>query len=106
VSESVIPIITSVGGGLFVGLILGYFIKKAIKILLFITGGLVGLLLYLQQQQIVSINLDKLEQSTNSFFISRGSSFDNISQIGNTSSLGIPMAAGLSAGLAIGLMKG
>jgi uncharacterized membrane protein (Fun14 family) len=104
--ESLIPTVASMGGGFFIGMMLGYFLKKVIKILMFVVGGLIGLLLYLEQQQIISINLDKLEQSSSSIFISLVSSFDNIAQIGNTSPLGIPLAGGLSAGLAIGLMKG
>jgi uncharacterized membrane protein (Fun14 family) len=52
--ESLIPTITLMGGGFFIGIVLGYFVKKIIKILMFVAGGIVGLLLYLQQQQIIS----------------------------------------------------
>jgi uncharacterized membrane protein (Fun14 family) len=104
--ESLIPTATSVGGGFFVGIMLGYFVKKIIKILIFASGGIAALLLYLQQQQIISVNIEKLENS--SFFIlnSAASSFDSITQIGGAPSLGIPLAGGLSAGLAIGFVKG
>jgi uncharacterized membrane protein (Fun14 family) len=51
--ESLIPTAASIGGGFFIGILLGYFVKKAIKILMFVAGGIVGLLLYLQQQQII-----------------------------------------------------
>jgi uncharacterized membrane protein (Fun14 family) len=40
-AESLIPTITSIGGGLFAGIILGYFLKKIIKILMFTAGGIV-----------------------------------------------------------------
>ena len=63
-AESLIPTITSVGGGFFIGIILGYFLKKIIKILMFVAGGIVGLLLYLQQQQILSFNMEKLGTSS------------------------------------------
>jgi uncharacterized membrane protein (Fun14 family) len=46
--ENLIPTATSIGGGLFIGILLGYFVRKVIKILIFISGGIVGLLLYLQ----------------------------------------------------------
>jgi uncharacterized membrane protein (Fun14 family) len=105
-SESVIPTITSIGGGFFSGIMIGYFLKKIIKILMFAAGGIAALLLYLQQQQIISINLDKLEESSNFILTSILSSFNNVSQIGDATSLGIPMVGGLSAGFAIGLMKG
>jgi len=58
-AESLIPTITSIGGGFFIGLILGYFLKKIIKILMFVAGGIVALLLYLQQQQVISVDLIK-----------------------------------------------
>jgi uncharacterized membrane protein (Fun14 family) len=48
-AESLIPTITSMGAGFFIGLVLGYFVKKIVKILMFVAGGIVGLLLYLQQ---------------------------------------------------------
>jgi uncharacterized membrane protein (Fun14 family) len=105
-TESLIHTITSMGGGLFIGVMLGYFIKKIIKILMFVAGGIVGLLLYLQQQQIYSINIDKLEETTTFIFASVVSSFDKMTQIGDATFLGIPLTGGLSAGLAIGFIKG
>ena len=105
-AESLIPTITSVGGGFFTGLLLGYFVKKVIKILMFISGGILGLLLYLQQQQIISVNIQKLEDSSTFILTSIVSSFDKMTQFGDISSLGIPLAGGLSTGLAIGLIKG
>lgn len=104
--ENIIPIVTSMGGGFFIGAIVGYFLKKIIKILMFVVAGIIGLLLYLQQQQIISINLDKLEESSNFIFRSIISSINNVTQISDTTSLVIPMAGGLSAGFAIGLKKG
>ena len=100
------PTMTSIGGGFFLGVIIGYFAKKIIKILMFVAGGIGGFLFYLQQKQIISINLDKLEESSNFIFTSILSSFNNVTLIGDTASLGIPMAGGLSAGFVIGLMKG
>ena len=47
--ESLIPTGVSIGGGFFIGILLGYFVKKIIKILMFAAGGIFGLLLYLQQ---------------------------------------------------------
>jgi uncharacterized membrane protein (Fun14 family) len=105
-TDSLIPIITSVGGGFFIGIMAGYFLKKIIKIIMFISGGIVALLLYLQQEQIITVNVEKLEASSTFIVTTLGSSFDKVTHIGDTTSLGIPLAGGLSAGLAIGLMKG
>src|SRR5436309_1158191 len=105
-SETFVPTIASASGGFFIGIIVGYFLKKIIKILMFVAGGIVGLLLYLQQQQVISVDVEKMEASLNFIFNSVASSFDNITQIGDITSLGIPIAGGLSAGFAIGLIKG
>lgn len=105
-SEIIVPIITSIGGGFVSGILVGYFLKKIIKITIFVVGGIVGLLMYLQQEQIILLNVDKLEHSSTFILNSVASSFDKMTQIGDTTSLGIPLAVGLSAGLAIGLMKG
>jgi len=104
--ESLIPIATSIGGGFFIGIILGYFLKKIIKILMFVAGGTVALLLYLQQQQVVSVNVEKMEASSTFIFNLVASSFDKMTQSGDMATLGIPLAGGLSAGLAIGFVKG
>jgi uncharacterized membrane protein (Fun14 family) len=105
-AESLIPIGASVGGGFFIGIIVGYFLKKIIKILMFVAGGIVALLLYLQQQQVISIDVGKIEASSTFIFNSVASSFDKMTQTGDMSTLGIPLAGGLSAGLAIGFVKG
>jgi uncharacterized membrane protein (Fun14 family) len=105
-TESLIPVTASVGGGFFIGLVLGYFVKKIVKILMFVAGGIVGLLLYLQQQQIISVNMKKLETLSAAILTSLASSLDKMTQPDDMATLGIPLAAGLSAGLAIGLLKG
>jgi uncharacterized membrane protein (Fun14 family) len=104
--ESLIPTVTMMGGGFIIGIILGYFLKKIIKILMFIAGGIVALLLYLQQQQVISVDINKMEASSTFIFNSVASSFDKLTQIGDMSTLGILLAGGLSAGLAIGFVKG
>ena len=104
--EGMLPAMTSIGGGFFLGVLFGYFAKKVIKILMFVTGGIAVFLFYLQQQQIISIDLDKLEESSNFILTSILLSFNNVTQIGDFTSLGIPTVSGLSAGFTMGLMKG
>lgn len=103
--EGILPTVASMGGGFFIGIMLGYFVKKIIKVLMFVAGGIVGLLLYLQQQQIISINMEKLEATSTFILTSNGSSFENMTQIGDVTSLGIPLTASMSAGFTVGLMK-
>ena len=73
---------------------------------MFTAGGIVALLLYLQQQQLISVDVDKMEASSTFIFNTVTSSVDKMTQTGDMATLGIPLADGLSAGLAIGLMKG
>jgi len=103
--ENVTPILTSSVGGFFIGVILGYFLKKIIKIVMFVTGGVIALLVYLQQQQIISVNIDRIEDSSVFILTSITSLFDNMIQIGDSTSFGIPLTASLTAGFTVGLMK-
>lgn len=103
--DSLTQVVMSSAGGFFTGVLLGYFVKKIVKIILFITCGIVGLLLYLQQQQIISLNIERLEDSSAFILTSIVSSFNTMTQIGDTTSLGIPLTASLTAGFTVGLMK-
>ena len=73
---------------------------------MFVAGAIVALLLYLQQQQVILVDVEKMEASSTFIFNSIVSSFDKVTQTGDMSTLGLPLAGGLSAGLAIGLVKG
>ena len=103
--DSLIPVTTSVGGGFFIGVVLGYFVKKIVKILMFVAGGIVGLLLYLQQQQIISVNIVKLETSSTAILTSLASTFDKMTQVGDFTSIGIPLTASIAAGFTVALAK-
>jgi uncharacterized membrane protein (Fun14 family) len=103
--ESLIPTVTSIGGGFFIGILLGYFVKRVIKILMFFAGGIVGLLIYLEYQQIISVNLDRLESSTTYIITSVVSSLDNMTQGTGLTSLGIPLTASISTGFILGLTR-
>ena len=104
--ESAIASITSVGVGFFVGIIVGYFIKKAIKIVALLASGIVVLLLYLQQQQIISVNQESLEASITLVLTTLSLSFDKINLNGDMSSLGIPLTTSMTAGFMMAVMKG
>jgi len=72
---------------------------------MFVAGGIVGLLLYLQQQQIISVDLARLEGSSTSIITILSSQFEKITQTGDMSSLGIPLAASIAAGFTVALAK-
>jgi uncharacterized membrane protein (Fun14 family) len=104
-TESLIPIVTSIGGGFFIGIMLGYFVKKVLIILMFVAGGIVGLLLYLQQTQLISVNMENLENSSTTILTSLASTFDKMTQVGDFTSIGIPLTASIAAGFTIALAK-
>jgi uncharacterized membrane protein (Fun14 family) len=51
----------TIGGGFFGGLLLGYALKKVVKLIAVIVGLFIAGLAYLQYQQIASINWNKVE---------------------------------------------
>jgi uncharacterized membrane protein (Fun14 family) len=51
----------TIGGGFFVVAIIGYALKKVLKILAIVVGMFFVGLVYLQYQQIVSVNWDKVQ---------------------------------------------
>jgi uncharacterized membrane protein (Fun14 family) len=58
------PTAATLGGGFFVGVLIGYALKKVIKILSVIVGLFLAGLAYLQYHQIANINWNKLQVIT------------------------------------------
>src|ERR671920_562364 len=52
----------TIGGGFFIGILIGYSLKKVIKIVAVIIGLFFAGLAYLQYHQIANINWNKLQQ--------------------------------------------
>ena len=59
--ESFVPTAATMSGGFFVGVLIGYALKKVIKIVAVIVGLFLAGLAYLQSQQIANINWNKLQ---------------------------------------------
>src|ERR671921_304690 len=59
--ESFGPTAATMGGGFFAGVLLGYALKKVIKLVAVIVGLFLAGLAYLQYHQIASINWNKLQ---------------------------------------------
>jgi uncharacterized membrane protein (Fun14 family) len=106
---------TTIGIGGGVGFLLGYAIKKVIKIVIVLAGLSIAALSFLQIQGVIAVNWDKLDG------LARGT----MSGLGNTtaqfptllpgfgdhiltaiSNSGIPITSGLAAGFAFGLSRG
>jgi uncharacterized membrane protein (Fun14 family) len=110
------------GGGFFAGVLIGYALKKVIKLIAVIVGLFLAGLAYLQYHQIATINWNKLQQvsegalTTLANLITQipyisGTSIDSSSHAVATSSLamtsfGIPFTGSISAEFTIGFMKG
>jgi uncharacterized membrane protein (Fun14 family) len=59
--ESFVPAAATLGGGSFVDILIGYALKKVIKLVAVIVGLFLAGLAYLQSQQIANINWNKLQ---------------------------------------------
>jgi uncharacterized membrane protein (Fun14 family) len=89
------------------GFIIGFAIKKVMKILAIIAGVFFAALIYLQSQGIININWDKLESGSQWTITTIANSLTDTGQISSIAGdLGIPLTGGLASGFAIGIMKG
>jgi uncharacterized membrane protein (Fun14 family) len=104
------------GGGFFAGVLIGYAVKKVIKLLAVIVGLFLAGLAYLQYHQIANINWNKLQTVSEGAITTLSNLTMQIPAIGNTNdqaasyfamtSFGIPLTGSMSAGFTIGFMKG
>jgi uncharacterized membrane protein (Fun14 family) len=135
IESSVMPFISTVGFGGIAGFLIGFAIKRIMKILAVIAGVFFAALLYLESQHIVNVNWDKLQMISNSILSTitttattnatstSGGGLGSIQAIlGNNSTgaaaasilpitstmanLGIPLTGITAIGLTIGFLKG
>jgi uncharacterized membrane protein (Fun14 family) len=92
-------IVGTLGGSFFVSFLIGYFIKKIIKILMFVLGGILALLMYLQYQGIINVDKSVIAANTTKIFPSD----NDPSIIGNN--LGIPLAGSIASGFMLGITR-
>jgi len=59
--ENISSIGVTIGGGFFAGILIGYALKKVVKLVAVVAGLFFAGLAYLQYQQIVNINWNKLQ---------------------------------------------
>ena len=116
--ESFGPAAATLGGGFFVGVLIGYALKKVIKLLAVIVGLFLAGLAYLQYYQIANINWNKLQTVSEEALTTLSNAVMQIPGISGdlhtaatASSLamtnfGIPLTGSMSAGFTIGFMKG
>jgi uncharacterized membrane protein (Fun14 family) len=125
------PLISSIGFGGIAGFLVGFAIKKIMKILAIIAGVFFAALIYLQSQGIVNMNWDKLQAVSQNIIsaltsavttttTTAGGGGVSIPSISNTTAstilpttwittmanFGIPLTGSAAMGFTIGFMKG
>jgi uncharacterized membrane protein (Fun14 family) len=110
----------TIGGGFFGGALIGFALKKVLKILAVIAGLFFAVLAYLQYQQIVNINWSKLQETSHNVVTTLANTttqisdhINNITESNNhatvtlaISNFGIPLTGSMAMGFALGFMKG
>jgi uncharacterized membrane protein (Fun14 family) len=105
----------TLGGGFFGGILIGYALKKIIKIVAIIAGFFLAALAYLQYQQIANINWDRLQAISENTLTTLANVTQQIPGFDGTSNvplelvmtnLGIPLTGSLAIGFTIGFMRG
>src|SRR2546429_3388293 len=72
IESNIMPFVSTIGFGGIVGFLVGFAIKRIMKILAVIAGVFFAALLYLESQQIVNVNWDKLQTISNSILSTIG----------------------------------
>jgi uncharacterized membrane protein (Fun14 family) len=119
VVESFGPTAATLSGGFFVGILIGYALKKVIKLLAIIVGLFLAGLAYLQYHHIANINWNKLQTVSEGAVTTLAnltmqipiiSGGDNHAAVTASSlamtGFGIPITGSISAGFTIGFIKG
>ena len=120
--KSFVPSAATMGCGFIVGILIGYALKKVIKIATVIIGLFLAGLAYLQYHQMVNINWNKLQTVSEGAITTLSNAIImqipgiSLSSNGDSShaaasslamtSFGIPLTGSMSAGFTIGFMKG
>jgi uncharacterized membrane protein (Fun14 family) len=112
-------IAATIGGGFFVGILIGYALKKVIKLVAVIVGLFLFGLAYLQYQQIATVNWDKLQRVSEGTITTLANATTQLSDsVGNATSgdhtttaiaitnFSIPLTGSMAMGFALGFMKG
>jgi uncharacterized membrane protein (Fun14 family) len=111
--ENFAPVATAIGGGFFVGLLIGFSLKKVVKILAIVVGLFFAGLAYLQYQQIVNINWNKVPQLSQNVVTTLANATTQIPGFNSgrppdisISNFAIPLTGSMSVGFAIGFIRG
>jgi uncharacterized membrane protein (Fun14 family) len=107
-TELFAPVVV-IGGGFFGGLLLGFALKKVLKLIAVIGVLFIAGLVYLQYQQVASIDWNKIEALVTSALgnaTSQISTNRDMTEALAMTNFGIPLTGVTSAGFAVGFMRG
>ena len=65
IESSIVPFVSTIGFGGIAGFLIGFALKRIMKILAVIAGVFFAALMYLESQRIVNVNWDKLQTISN-----------------------------------------
>ena len=102
------PLLTSVGFSGLIGFLVGIAIKQVMKILAVGAGIFFAALMYLESQNIVNINWDKIQmasQNAISSLTNAAGQFPLTSTTISSSNFALPMTGTAAIGFAIGFMR-
>jgi uncharacterized membrane protein (Fun14 family) len=105
---------TSVGFGGITGFLIGYAIKKVVRVMLVIVGLVFVAFMFLEYQKIITVNWNKIQSGTmaalgnaTSGQLLAHSGIPGTDHIASTmTNFGIPLSGSLTAGLVLGFMRG
>jgi uncharacterized membrane protein (Fun14 family) len=108
IADSFSSVATTISGGFFGGLLIGWALKKVIKMLAIVVGLFLAGLAYLQYQQIASINWNKIEGTITAVANAATSTINDNNNVATLamSNFGIPLTSSMSIGFTIGFLKG
>jgi uncharacterized membrane protein (Fun14 family) len=112
-ADNLFPTVATIGGGFFAGILIGYAIKKVLKVVAIIVGLFFAGLAYLQYQQIVAINWNKVPKLSQNVVTTLANATTHIPGFNgghsadiSISNFGIPLTGSISVGFTIGFIRG
>jgi len=113
-TENFVSTSATIGCGFFIGLLIGYALKKLVKLVAVVVGLFFAGIAYLQHEEVVNVNWTKLQaasQNTLSTIVNATTQIPGFGSDHHTATLvmtnlGIPLTGSLSMGIATGFMKG
>ena len=98
----------TISGGFFGGILLGYAMKKVLKLIAVVVGLFIAGLAYLQYQQIASFDWNKIEGLAATMLgnITNQVVSYHDATLSGMATIGIPLTGSVSAGFVVGFMKG